>query len=353
MINRNKEYVIEGEELEIFMKNLKKEKEYETYIDSLEDMDYYIYDEYACENYEIYEERESKFLEKVDNNFRLKKAYKILEKTERINNKKKAIFLARLSYKISHDCFNAIIIQSILEDDNFKREKLLKDALKYEEERLKKEGYFKSKRGKYYFYNNKETRLYIIGLNIQVKTLVSMKKYKQALNICDKILRLDRKDHTNTRYLAMLLCAILKEEKHMISIYNNYKEESFKMLFPFIILYYKKNNHKKVKYYIDRIDMGSPYLIDLCKHKIEFDEPPKYNILNKDGTLDEITSYFIENSFLEFHIKGIDKFIILNYSKRRHQQRWAKKVKHKNKKKKNKPKKRKKQKKKLKEGVSI
>ena len=151
----------------------------------------------------------------------------------------------------------------------------------------------------------------------------------------------------------MLLCAILKEEKHMISIYNNYKEESFKMLFPFIILYYKKNNHKKVKYYIDRIDMRSPYLIDLCKHKIEFDETPKYNILNKDGTLDEITSYFIENSFLESHIKGIDKFIILNYSKRRHQQRWAKKVKHKNKKKKNKPKKRKKQKKILKEGVSI
>ena len=126
MISRNKEYVIEGEELEIFMQNLKQEKEYKSYLDSLEDIDYYIYDEYACENYEAYEERENEFLEKIDNNFRLKKAYSILQKAEKTNNKKKAIFLARLSYKISHDCFNAIIIQSILEDDNFKREKLLK-----------------------------------------------------------------------------------------------------------------------------------------------------------------------------------------------------------------------------------
>ena len=45
MISRNKEYVIEGEELEIFMQNLKQEKEYKNYLDSLEDIDYFIYDE--------------------------------------------------------------------------------------------------------------------------------------------------------------------------------------------------------------------------------------------------------------------------------------------------------------------
>ena len=199
-----------------------------------------------------------------------------------------------------------------MEENPLKRDKLLNDSIEKEKNKLINEGYFE----KDYigiFYGVFETRPYIRVLYLKASYLANEGKIKQALNVCDEILRLNENDNTGTRFLKMALLACLEEESKMLKFYKKYPEESLEMLFPLFALYYKMSNDKKAKSYLNKINKGNKYFIKYFNDTLEqaYDAPKGYYLLGKPS---EIFMYFNNYEFLINTIPAID-YYILKYSK--------------------------------------
>ena len=197
-----------------------------------------------------------------------------------------------------------------LEINPLKRWELLEKGLKYEKERLTKEGYFdKNNIGS--FYGIFETRPYIRGLFAKVDCLIVDGKIKQARDICKEILRLNENDNTGARYTLMAIYAFLEEENEMIKLYKKYPEENLEMLFPLFALYYKQGNDKKAKEYLSKINKNNPYFLKLIKRVIKQhkDVPEGYY---SQGDSTEVLMYFRKYYFLLSTMATLDYYIIEN-----------------------------------------
>ena len=242
-------------------------------------------------------------------------AYELLEKAENTKSKRQAIKYAKEAYEMCPDCFDELLFQVHLADNPLKRMKLLDEGLEFEKDRLLEEKYF-DKDNIGHFYGIFETRPYIRGLYAKADYLILDGKIKKARDICKEILKLNENDNIGARYLLMAIYAYLEEENDMLELYKKYPEEDLEMLFPLFILYYKQENDKKAKEYLDRIDKANPHFINFFKGTMEENNDIPYRYYAK-GDSSEVIMYFKEYDFLVNTIPTIDCYILENSKKKK------------------------------------
>ena len=240
-------------------------------------------------------------------------AYELLEEAQHAASEKEAINLAKKAYKISPECFDAIIFQCDLEENGIKRMKLLEAGLETEKNRLTKEKYF-DKENIGHFYGIFETRPYIRGLVIKAEYLLEEGKISQAKNVCKEVLRLNENDNMGARYLLMAIYATLEEENDMLKLYKKYPEEDMEMLFPLFALYYKLGNDKKAKEYLKRVDKCNSNLIKFFKGTLKRSEKVSPGYYSR-GDSSEIFMYLERYDYLLITMPRLHEYIIENLMK--------------------------------------
>ncbi len=236
-------------------------------------------------------------------------AYELLEKAESAKSPKQAIKYAKEAYELCPECLDAILFQVGLEDDYFKRWNLLNDGLNAEKERLTKEKYFDNKNIGH-FYGIYETRPYINALNFKAHMLLFEGKITKAKEVCKEILRLNESDNTGARYLLMAIYAYFEDEKEMLKLHKKYDEENLEMLFPLFALYYKLDNDKLTKEYLDKINKHNSNFIKYFKGTIKEDDAP-YGYFSMGGS-SEVLMYFDEYSFLIEGMPVLNEYVLKN-----------------------------------------
>lgn len=237
-------------------------------------------------------------------------AYELLEKASHTKSKKQAMKLAKEAYNMCPGCFDAILLQVELEDDVLKRDTILDEGLEREKERLEEEGYFE-KENIGHFYGIFETRPYIRGLNLKAMNLANYGKIKFARDMCKEILRLNNNDNMGARYLLMALYAYLEDEKEMLKLYKKYPEENLEMLFPLFALYYKLDDTKKAKDYLQKINRCNSHFVKLFKGNLEADEDVLEGYYQPGG-VSEVHMYFQTFAFLIFTMPTLNHFVLAN-----------------------------------------
>ena len=237
-------------------------------------------------------------------------AYEILEKAQYAKNEKEAIKLAKKAYKVSPDCFDAILFQCDLEENGIKRMKFLDEGLEVEKNRLTNEKFF-DKENIGHFYGIFETRPYIRGLVTKAEYLLEDGKLRQASSVCKEILKLNKNDNMGVRYLLMAIFATLEEEKEMLSLYRKYPEENLEMLFPLFALYYKLGNNKKAKEYLNRIDNCNSNFVKFFNGTIKKSKNinPEYY---SRGDSSEVFMYLCRYDYLLITMPRLHEYIIEN-----------------------------------------
>lgn len=261
-------------------------------------------------------EKLQEFIEKYNNNeieyesTNLDKAYELLEKAQNARSKKQALKLAKEAYETYPECFDAVIFLADLEEDEQKKVEILENGLIKEKERLEKEGYFE-KDNIGHFYGIFETRPYIRGLNAKAIFLVTDGKLKQARDVCKEILRLNEHDNIGARYLLMAIYATLEDEKECLSLYKKYDEESFSMVFPLFVLYYKLGDDKKANDYLSKVNKLNKHLVEFFNGTMKEDKDVTPGYYERGGT-SELMEYFGTYLFLIMSTSSIGKYIIEN-----------------------------------------
>lgn len=236
----------------------------------------------------------------------LDKANEILEKAHNAKSKKQALKLAKQAFEESDECFDAIIFQSNLEEDSLLRDKILEDGLAYEKKRLEKNDFFKEDNIGHFF-GIFETRPYIRGLYNKAHNLAEDGKIKKAIDVCKEILRLNKNDNTGTRYLLAALYAYIEDEEELKSLYKRYTEENLEMLIPFFALYYKQENYKKAKEYLNRINKANIYFVEFYKGSLEEFDPGESYVRGEES---EVMLYIRDYTFLLLSMPNLRNFVL-------------------------------------------
>lgn len=240
----------------------------------------------------------------------LDKANDILEKAHNAKTKKQAIKLAKQAYEMCDECFDAVILQSNLEENRLLREEILENGLIYEKKRLEKNDFFKEDNIGH-FYGIFETRPYIRGLYYKAHNLAEDGKIKKAIDVCKEILRLNQNDNTGARYLLAALYAYIEDEEKLKNIYKRYTEENLEMLIPFFALYYKQENDKKAKEYLNRINKANIHFVEFFKGLVEGFDPGENYVRGEES---ELMVYIRDYTFLLMSMPNLRDFV-LKYSK--------------------------------------
>lgn len=235
-------------------------------------------------------------------------AYELLEKAENAKTKAQALRYAKKAYQTCSDCFDAIIFQVTLEENQQARTELLDEGLEHEKKRLEKAGYFhKENIGR--FYGLFETRPYIRGLEVKIQILVVEGKIKQARQVCQEVLRLNTNDNLGVRYYLLAIAAYLEDESALLKVYKKYPEENLETLLPFLIFYYKQSNDKKAIEYLQRINKANPYLITFFDQGLEEEEDVPDGSYSR-GKPSEVLMYMERYAFLLLATPGIVDYIL-------------------------------------------
>ena len=267
------------------------------------------------EDFEIFLNEVAKEMnEELKDNPNLEKAYELLLKAASAKDEETAKKFAKKAYETSNDCFDAILVQAVLEDSMLKAEKILDKGLKYEQKRLENKNYF-TKKYIGNFGDNFETIPYINGLGDKAMILARCGKYHQSIDLCKEILRLDKKDTINIRYLLMAVYATLEDEKSMLRLYKKYKDESFMMLFSMFILYYKKEDEENAHMYLEKVNKANKNLIKYYKGKID-EEKFMGTDFYEEGSIEEILTYFESFDFLIVQLYSIKDYVLENSKNR-------------------------------------
>ena len=258
-----------------------------------------------------------KFLSEVENGEHertpLDDARDLLKKAQETDSMAKAAKYAMEAYKVCPDLLEPLLFCVKVEEDPLKKHELLDKGLENEKKRLEKENYFtKNRIG--HFYQLFDTRSYIDGLNLKAQLLAYDGKFKQAMNVCKEIIRLNKNDNTGARYILMAIYACLEEEKEMLKLYEKYPEECLEMLFPFFALYYKLGDEKKAKEYLERINKANPHFIEYYKDTIEEDDNIPEGCYAR-GYASEVLMYFDYYDFLTDTMPYLSYFILKNSKK--------------------------------------
>ncbi len=217
----------------------------------------------------------------------LKKAREILYSAYQASSEESSKELAELAYKTSQECFEALNMWYNLEEDQNKKLSILNEGISYEEEKLKRLGYFEDEYiGK--FYDEIETRNYLRILRNKIDVLLFVGRIGLAKEICLDVLKLNKNDDLGVRYVLLGIYAYQENEKKLLELKNQLNEDSIETLLPLLILYYKLDKMNEVdntlseirKISSDFIPFFKKYLSDCRNEKLELNVEFSESILS-------------------------------------------------------------------------
>lgn len=174
----------------------------------------------------------------------LDEAYDLLERAENADRISDARRLAKRAFEKSDECLDAKIFLADIAPNVIEAEKIINQALDYEEKRLRKAGFFDSENiGRFYLIF--ETRQYIRALHAKAMILFNSGRLRQAIEVCQEILRLNQNDNLGIRYYLMAIYALLEDEMSAAALYEKYPEDDFFMAFTLFLLNYKLGRLKQ------------------------------------------------------------------------------------------------------------
>jgi len=260
------------------------------------------------------EEDKDEFMKMVHKKFKeadvdvpMLEAYELMRKAEEAKTKKTKIKYATQAYEVCPDCFYAYLYLISFEEDYFKAKNMLDEGLEKEKQRLAKKDFF-TRECIGNFYNIDDTRTYIYGLAAKLHALIDEDKLSLAVEVAKDILRLDEEDNLGIRYILMGLYVCLEQEKNMLKLYKENKENSLAMLFPLFLLYYKLENEEKANSYLKQIHEYNPNFVKYFDGTLEEDDCP--NGAFKPKSSSEVIFYMEEYGFLLRRMSSLDKYII-------------------------------------------
>ena len=246
----------------------------------------------------------------LDEGTELIKAFAELEKATHEKDVKKSKKIAEKVYEECPRCFDALLYRASLEEKGIILEKILKDGLKKEKERLEKEDLFR-KEFIGNFFQIDETSQYIKGLFMLGQLYSAEGKIMLAKEIFLEMLKLDKTDRCKIHNNLLAIYVYLEDEDSAQKFLKQYPNKDFQIYMSLFILYYKKNNDKKAMEYLKKCIEKNYHLINFSKRNFEIkdkelDMPEDL----KKGTMSEIITYFSSNMFLINSVPLLSEYIV-------------------------------------------
>ena len=259
------------------------------------------------ENEEDLQNELSAFLEKYNSNLNsnvrsmIKDADDYLEMAYDADSEEKAIEYARKALKLDKNLLDAKLLIIRYEEDIETEKRQLEDAIKVETKRLEKEDFFDNE-SIGHFWGIVDTRPYMRARAAYIEVLIEMGKIKKAVAECEDVIRLNENDNMGMRYKLMTLYAYLEDPDAARGLNNRYKEESFSLLFPMAIMYYKLDDLGKAANILKKIIKNNEDYKGFLNGERVLDDDKVYEILSKGmyrpDTIEEVIVAFKENSIL-------------------------------------------------------
>ena len=218
------------------------------------------------------------------------------------------IKFAKKALKIDKNCIDAklLIIQN--EETAETAKKQLEDLIKGETKRLEKEGYF-DKENIGLFYGILETRPYMRIRASYIDLLIEMSKYTKAVLECEDLIRLSENDNMGIRDKLMTLYAMLENLDGAKALLKKYKEDSFSMLYPMAILYYRLDDYSNARACLKKIVNKNKDYSDYVTDKLSINDEDIRNILDKGmyrpDSIEEVLYTFKNNAVM---LEAMDVF---------------------------------------------
>lgn len=271
--------------------------------DIYEELDKFLGDQ-EFDSEEEYDKKVQEFIDKYNAEHEGKeqtdfdKAYELLDKAANDSKTKEtAIKRAKKAYEICNDCLDAIIFLADMEENSNKALEIIEGPLKKEEEKLKKEGFFK-KENIGHFYEIRETKNYMELLKIKGIEMAKSGRFKLATNIFEEMIRLDNEDNLEARYHLMRIYTYLEDEEKILKVYNKYNDDDFNMLFPLFILYYKLGNEKETEKYLKKIAKNSKEFLRYYDLEYKFRNVYGIKAISPDSELIDVFNTIVEMNFV-------------------------------------------------------
>jgi hypothetical protein len=188
----------------------------------------------------------------------------------------------------------------------------LEKAIAIEKKRLENDELFEAENiGS--FYGILETRPYMRACASYVELLIIMGKIKKAIAECERLIELSAGDNMGIRYKLMGLYAAQSDAEGAEALHKKYKEESFMLLYPRALLYYKLDNLKKAKPLIKKLAQVNAAYVDFVTGKINLGEDEiveiGYQGMYAPGTIEEVITYFSENPYLVMSAGAFNEWV--------------------------------------------
>ena len=231
----------------------------------------------------------------------IKSADDFLDMAYAADSKEKTIEYAEKALKLDNNLLDARLLLIQCESDIQSAKKQLEDAIKGETKRLEKEDYFDDDSiGR--FWGILETRPYMRARAAYIEVLIEMGKIKKAVAECEDILRLNENDNMGMRYKLMALYAYFEDVTAARELYNRFKEDSFHMLLPMAIMYYKMDDLGKAGNLLKKIIKSNADYKRFLDGELVLDDDEIHEILSNGmyspGGIEEVTLAFEENVVL-------------------------------------------------------
>lgn len=213
-----------------------------------------------------------------------------------------ALKYAEKALETDKNCLDAEIIIADLSNDDPEDLKTEYEILIKKAEKHLKEQDILNEENMGSFWGIIETRPYMRLRNFYIKLLQEMGKNKMAINECEDLLKLSENDNLGIRYTLISLYAFFEDEKNVLKLYKKYKENSTLMLLPIVAMYYKMDNYKKAKKYLDDLTEVNSELLDFVYSMGENDEIEVEDVaqtgMYAPGSREEIIVAIAENPIL-------------------------------------------------------
>lgn len=215
-----------------------------------------------------------------------------------------AVKYAKKALKRDKNCLDAklLIIELNHTDDAEKAKLELEKAISYEKKRLEGEGFF-DEDSVGVFYGMIETRPYMRAVNSYVELLMAMGKIKKAVRECERLIELNANDNMGIRYKLMTLYAMLEDKESAEALCEKYEnEESFMILYPKALLYYKLDDYKTLKPLTRKLAKANSDYKKFLTGEIPMQEEEIEEIMGQGmyapDTIEEVLLCFRDNSLL-------------------------------------------------------
>lgn len=162
------------------------------------------------------------------------------------------------------------------------------------------------------FYGLFETRPYMRARKKYLELLIAQGRFRSAIAEAEEIIRLNENDNLGARYTLLALYCYFEEEDKANALFEKYKVDSAFMLLPMIALYYKKENNKKFKFLIKKLNNKNPDLRSAIEMLASSEDDELENILEqgmyRPFSEEEVILAFSECMFLYMPMNGfVDK----------------------------------------------